>query len=147
MNLLYFSHLLRTLYCTLLSCASLCLVNPSHPVEADRTAAPRQNILYQFPVGTWREDMAVREDGKILTTSLTTPELLDVDMQVNPVKVVHTFDDQSRYTGIYGSPTLMDKEVFYVIAGDMSLNSFSFGPVQGSWSRLQGHTAPPSSPH
>ena len=78
--------------------------------------------------------MTVRENGKILTTSLTTPELLEVNTQVNPVRVVHTFDDKTSYIGIYGSSTLTDKDVFYVIAGNTSLNPFSFGPVPGSWS-------------
>ncbi|MCJ1422723.1 hypothetical protein MMC29_000603 [Sticta canariensis] len=91
-------------------------------------------VFYQFPVGTWPEDMAVRENGKILTTFLTSPDILEVDTKANSPRLVHTFADKTSCTGIFGSPTTMDKDVFYVIAGNMDLNPSSFGPVRGSWS-------------
>ena len=85
---------------------------------------------------------------KILTTSLTMPELLEVNMHVNPVRVAYTLDDKTSCTGIYGNSTLTDMAEFWVIPGNTSLNLFSFGLVQdSSLSVRPGHTAPPSSPH
>ncbi|MCJ1426458.1 hypothetical protein MMC29_004361 [Sticta canariensis] len=108
------------------------------------------STFYQFPVGTWLEDMAVRQNGKILTTSLTSPELLEVDRPTNPARVVHTFGDKTSCTGIWRSFAHLSKDVFYVIAGTMDLNPLSFGPVRGSWSvyrvALRHHHRPTRKP-
>lgn len=38
------------------------------------------DVIYQFPVGTWLESLALRRHNKILTTALSSPELFEVDM-------------------------------------------------------------------
>ena len=86
-------------------------------------------VLHQFPAGTWLGSLAVWGNGKILTTALTSPELFQVDNQgKEPVKLVHTFPDATGCTGIVG----IGRDVFYVIAGKLSLSGFS--TVPGSWS-------------
>ncbi|MCJ1270153.1 hypothetical protein MMC22_010049 [Lobaria immixta] len=86
-------------------------------------------VIHQFPVGTWMENLAVRRNGKILTTALSSPEIFQVDNHgVQPVKLVHTFPDATSCTGI----AKLGRDVFYVIAGSLSLNTFN--AVPGSWS-------------
>ena len=92
-------------------------------------------VRYQFPVGTWVKAMRPRHDGKILTTSLTSPDLVEVDKPVNPPNVIHTFGNKTSCTGMHESWATMDRhDVYFVIAGNMDLKPFSFGPVPGSWS-------------
>lgn len=102
----------------------------SYPVQPPVSVS----ILHQLPIGTWLEDMAVRENGKVLTTFLTSPDLLEVDTKGKSLRIVHTFVPKTSCTGISGSPTTMNKDVFYIVAGNMDLKPASFGPVRGSWS-------------
>lgn len=86
-------------------------------------------VIHQFPVGTWLENLAIRRNGKILTTALSSPEIFQVDRNgVQPVKLVHTFADATGCTGI----TEMGRDVFYVAAGNFSFSPFR--SVPGSWS-------------
>ena len=86
-------------------------------------------IVHQFPPGTWLENLAIRPNGNILTTALSSPELFEVDNRgKDPIKLVHTFANETGCTGI----TQMGRETFYVIAGNFSLSNFT--SVPGSWS-------------
>lgn len=86
------------------------------------------SVLHQFPAGTWLENLAVRPNGKIPTTALSSPEIFEVDNDgVQPVKVVHTFAHVTSCTGI----THLGRDEFYVIAGNVSLTASS---VSGPWS-------------
>ncbi|MCJ1466086.1 hypothetical protein MMC07_004705 [Pseudocyphellaria aurata] len=86
-------------------------------------------VVHQFPPGTWVENLAVRHNGKILVTRLSSPELLQVDNRGRqPPKVVHTFPNCTSLTGI----THFGKDVFYVVTGNFSLSTFK--AVPGSWS-------------
>lgn len=92
-------------------------------------------VLYQFPVGTWVEAMRPRHNGKILTTSLTSPDLVEVGKRFTLLNVIHTFGNKTSCTGMHEwwSPNGLH-EVYFVITGNMDLTPFSFGPVPGSWS-------------
>lgn len=86
-------------------------------------------IIHQFPVGTWIENLAVRKNGGILATALSSPQLFQVDHDaVKPIELVHTFPNATGCTGI----TLLGRDVFYVVAGNLSLHTLK--PVPGSWS-------------
>lgn len=86
-------------------------------------------VIHQFPVGTWVESLAIRNNGKILTTALSSPEIVQVDNRgVQPNTLVHTFANATACTGIVH----MGKDVFYVIAGNFTLSTLT--PVPGSWS-------------
>ena len=86
------------------------------------------DVVYQFPVGTWVENLAIRQNGKILTTTLSSPELLQVDNEGRkPVKLIHTFPHATSCTGI----ARIGLDTFYVIAGNFSLGSWT--GVPGSW--------------
>lgn len=96
------------------------------------------DVVHQFPVGTWIDNLAVRSNGKILATALSTPELYQVDNRgKKPVKLIHTFANATGCTGI----TKLGRDTFYVIAG-----SFNFGNltgVPGSWSVYKVDLRPP----
>ena len=86
-------------------------------------------VVHQFPPGTWLDNLAVRRNGNILTTALSSPELFEVDNRgKDPIKLVHTFANETSCTGI----TKMGMDKFYVIAGNFSLSNFT--GVPGSWS-------------
>ncbi|MCJ1465108.1 hypothetical protein MMC07_003724 [Pseudocyphellaria aurata] len=86
-------------------------------------------VVHQFPAGTWIENLAVRKNGKILVTALSSPQLRQVDNRGRkPVKLIHAFNNATSCTGI----TQMEKDVFYVITGNFSLSTFR--AVPGSWS-------------
>ncbi|MCJ1268685.1 hypothetical protein MMC22_008573 [Lobaria immixta] len=87
------------------------------------------DVVHEFPPGTWLDSLAVRRNGNILTTALSSPELFEVDNRgKDPIKLVHTFANETGCTGI----TQMGRETFYVIAGNFSLSNFT--GVPGSWS-------------
>ena len=87
-------------------------------------------LVYQFPVGTWVESLAIRRNGKILAAALSSPEVFQVDNRAKkPIKLVHTFaDNATSCTGI----TRMGGDIFYVIVGKFNVSTIS--PVPGSWS-------------
>jgi hypothetical protein len=79
-------------------------------------------VLYQFPVPTWIENLAVRSNGDLLLTLLTTPELyLLSPSDPKDAVLVHKFDEVSVLTGIIE----VKEDVFYVAGGNFSLSTFS----------------------
>jgi uncharacterized protein YunC (DUF1805 family) len=85
-------------------------------------------LIYQFPHPTWIENLAIRKNGQILVTILTTPELFLVDPS-NAAKgtLVHKFPDILGLTGIIE----VKEDVFYVAGGNFNLSEFS--NEQGSY--------------
>ena len=79
------------------------------------------HVVYQFPLPTWIENLAVRSNGQILLTILTKPELYLLD-PANPEKVtlVHTFSEVGILSGIVE----VEDDVFYVAGGNYSLETF-----------------------
>ena len=76
------------------------------------------DILYEFPQGTWVENLAVRSNGQVLVTLLSTPDLyqIDPDSKTAPI-LVHTFSDHLNLVGI----TETAEDIFYVAAGNYSI--------------------------
>lgn len=60
--------------------------------------------VYQFPNGTWVENIAVRQNGNLLVTLGNTPELWEVMLSAHPknssASLVHHFDDAQQATGM-----------------------------------------------
>lgn len=129
---MYFSALLSLV----LFFVSLVVPTLSTPVETfpglDFVSPPLTSIssvIHQFPVGTWVENLALRRNGKILATTLSSPDIYQVDPEGRkPLKLIHHFDTATSCTGI----TKMGREQFYAIAGNFSLSTFQ--AVPGSWS-------------
>jgi len=79
-------------------------------------------VIYQFPQYTWIENLAVRKNGEILVTILTSPELYLINPSdpKEPV-LVHKFDEVLAVTGIIE----VKEDVFYVGGGNYNLKAFS----------------------
>jgi hypothetical protein len=95
------------------------------------TAASDVRLLYEYPVGTWIENLAVRSNGDLLLTRLDKPQL-DI---LNPFEskpqptVLFTFPDVTGVTGI----AEIAPDVFALAAGNFSFTQQPGGTL-GSWS-------------
>ncbi|KAH7071823.1 hypothetical protein BKA63DRAFT_577351 [Paraphoma chrysanthemicola] len=101
----------------------LALLLRALPVSSYSTLLPQQQgsynseIVYEFPNPTWLENIAVRQNGQVLVTTISAPTLLQVDpSQQRKSAVVARIPNA---TGVLGIVEL-EKDVFYISAGDMS---------------------------
>ncbi len=85
-------------------------------------------LIYQFPLGTWLENLAVRPCGSILLSTVTAPEIYLINpLAPNPQPtLVHNFTEASWTVGI--TETIPD--TFYVAAANGSLTELP--PAPGS---------------
>ena len=109
-----------------LSSFSLCSIisqTVAHPAISLATARAKQplplpvDFIHQFPRGTWVENLAVRSNGKVLVTLLSSPDLYQIDplTKKDPV-LVHHFSDHLGLAGI----AELCKDIFYVVGGNYS---------------------------
>ena len=79
---------------------------------------PSLHEIYQFPNGTWIENIAVRNNGNILVTLANAPELWEVisttKREANQARLVHNFTRAEMTTGI----TELASDVFAVATPD-----------------------------
>lgn len=86
-------------------------------------------VIHEFPLGTFVENLAVRRNGQILVTLGTAPELYQVDpLQLHAPILIHTFSNATDLTGIVE----VDPDVFYVAAGKFNIKTLQ--SVPGSYS-------------
>ena len=85
-------------------------------------------LVYQFPKGTWVENISVRPSGSLLLTLITTPDLYSLDpFASNPQpQLLHRFTSSQWLTGI----TETDPETYYVIGANATYETLS--PTPGS---------------
>jgi sugar lactone lactonase YvrE len=113
-----------------------------------REASPSASsikTLYQFPNGTWIENLAIRANGGVLMSDFTSPQLLYLDpLSVNPdLSSVHTFP--SPATGLVGIAEL-ETDIFYVVTIQYSFTTFSATPGSGQVWRVDMSHYPSSVP-
>jgi hypothetical protein len=77
--------------------------------------------VYQFPKPTWIENLAVRSNGQLLVTLLTTPELYLIDPATSTPTLIHKFPGVLGLTGIIE----VEPDVFYVAGGNFNLSTFN----------------------
>lgn len=79
----------------------------------------KTTLLYQFPNGTWIENVAVRSTNSLLLTLVTTPDLYALDpSSPNPQpELLHTFHNATALFGI----AEYAPDIFAVVAGNYSL--------------------------
>ena len=120
---------------SLLSSVALTFSSPleNFPITARQGAAAKSastvTEIWNFPVGTWVENLTVRSNGQILCTLLNTPEVYQVDPTLKtPATLVYKFSD---YLGCLGI-TELGNDIFYLVVGNLSLATISTTP--GSYS-------------
>ena len=86
------------------------------------------SLVHQFPNETWVENLAIRSNGAILATLLSTPQLYQVAPSSGAATLVHTFPNATGLLGI----TEVAPDNFYVVAGNFSTITFKNTP--GSYS-------------
>jgi hypothetical protein len=103
--------------------ASLVLaLYPSHAFSAPyHQPHPAIRTVYQFPNLTWIENIAVRSDGQLLVTKLTSPEL----HLVNPFTTYQGETLIARFPFALGALGIaeIEHDVFAVITGNFSIAS------------------------
>lgn len=79
-------------------------------------------VVYQFPMPTWLENLAIRSNGQILVTLSLTPEvfLIDPSDPSKPV-LIHKFRNVTGTAGIIE----VEHDKFYVAGGTIDLNTFA----------------------
>ena len=110
-----------SLNCALIS--SAIAIASAYPTSDDYTASARKplpipvEVVYEFPHGTWVENLAVRSNGKVLVDILTRPDIYQIDPSAkkDPI-LVHHFSDHLGLLGI----TETTQDIFYLIAGNYS---------------------------
>jgi len=79
-------------------------------------------VLYQFPLPTWIENLAVRSNGELLLTILTSPELYLLNhSDPKEALLVHKFTEVLGLTGIIE----VKEDVFYVAGSNFNLATSS----------------------
>lgn len=78
-------------------------------------------IIYEFPRGTWIENLAVRSNGLILANLLSAPEIYQVDPQTRTASLAAKIPAARGLLGIVE----IEKGVYNVVAGNYSLETFT----------------------
>lgn len=95
----------------------------AHPANSPSAARVKQplplpvEVVHEFPHPTWLENLAVRSNGKVLATLLTSPDIYQIEpfTREDPI-LVHHFSDHLGLLGI----TETTRDVFYIVAGNYS---------------------------
>ena len=99
-------------------------------------------MIYQFPNGTWVENIAVRPNGNLLVTLVNVPEIWEISPLSNamevPPRLLHRFDDAESMTGI----AEIYPDVFAVVAlpnfiWEVDFNGLSTVPAVRHLGRIQ----------
>lgn len=88
-------------------CALVCAISAEPPPTA------ALDPVYQFPNGTWIENIAVRQNGALLVTLATAPELWEISPLNSTARLVHRFPNATYTTGI----TPLAPDIYAICAG------------------------------
>jgi hypothetical protein len=97
-------------------------------------------VIWTFPNGTWIENLAIRQNGEIVCTSLTTAVLYLVNPFQHTAKLVHQFSSDEDLLGI----TEIENDVFAVVSANISFKTSTATPGSanlwrvdiGAWARV-----------
>ncbi|KAL8898671.1 MAG: hypothetical protein Q9207_006588 [Kuettlingeria erythrocarpa] len=100
------------------------------PVSSPHPLPLPVHVVHEFAKGTFVENIAVRRNGQVLVTLVAPrPDLYQVDpLSTYPPILIHTF---AGYTGAFGIVEV-DPDVFYVVVGNVSLETLVFTPGASS---------------
>lgn len=91
----------------------------SQPVVVTNRGSSVVDVVYEFPNITWVENLAVRNNGKVLVTLFNTPELWQIDPITHAAEFIYQFPDALGATGI----AEVAPDVFAVAVGNFSVAS------------------------
>ncbi|CAM6083695.1 unnamed protein product [Calypogeia fissa] len=119
-----------TILSILFWCVALASSSPrSSPIPTLTTKLDPVRTVYQFPNNTFVENLAVRSNGQILVSILTSPLLyLFNSVQIGPPTLLHNFSASAL--GVAGIAEYQP-DIFAVITGNVSFAADSVGP--GTW--------------
>ncbi|KAF2840700.1 hypothetical protein M501DRAFT_1001709 [Patellaria atrata CBS 101060] len=90
-----------------------------------RAGKPAISPIYEFPNGTWVENIAVRSNGNLLVSLISTPELWEIDpFGPDRPKLLHEFPERHGLFGIIE----LSPDIFAVITGVFDLSDVSYTP-------------------
>lgn len=101
------------------SVATICLTH-AIPLPYDSAVG----VIWTFPNGTWIENLAVRQNGEVLCTSLTKAALYMVDPFQHTAQTIHQFDLGDDLLGI----TEIENDVFAVVSANISFTTSTAAP-------------------
>ena len=116
-------HLLKSSLLTfILSFLLLIITTTANPNHDKQQRSPPSlplpvEIIYQFPRGTWVENLAIRSNGLILATILFAPKIYQVDPKTRTASLVANIPVETGLLGI----AEIEKDVFYVVAGNFTI--------------------------
>ncbi|KAH6971938.1 hypothetical protein EDB80DRAFT_744073 [Ilyonectria destructans] len=121
---------LRALSLTSLLPGLLASASRHTPPSAELVDDYPLTVIHEFPNPTWLENIAVRQSGQLLVTSLTHPRLYQVDPSgaYPPVLVA----DIAGADGLLGIAEL-ERDVFYVIAGNLTATAATASTTAGTF--------------
>ncbi|KAL8685292.1 MAG: hypothetical protein Q9218_007857, partial [Villophora microphyllina] len=99
------------------------------------TALYPTKLIYEFPNGTWLENIAVRPTGFILTTVLTTPDLylIQPNARSPSPQLIHHFSSHESLLGI----TETSPDTFHIVAANFSTATRSAVPGSSAIYRIR----------
>jgi hypothetical protein len=82
------------------------------------TSAATVQTIYQFPPGTWVENIAVRSNGNLLVVLFSAPQVHEIDLSATPItaRLVASFASKSGIQGIVET----EADIFAVMPFDSS---------------------------
>ena len=110
---------LLSISCTLAFASVSPFVHCSIAARQDAATTPSVKVtdIWDFPLGTWVENLAIRSNGQILATLFNAPEVYQVDpTKKTPATLVHKFPN---YLGCRGINELKP-DIFYISVGNLS---------------------------
>ena len=77
--------------------------------------------IYQFPKPTWIENLAVRRNGNVLVSLLTSPDIYEINPFTSSAHLLYSFPGFLSTTGIVE----IEPDVFTVLTGNFSFDTFT----------------------
>jgi hypothetical protein len=108
------------------------LISLTTALPQPRSTSPSNAVrtIYEFPNETWIENIAIRSNGNLLLTLISTPSLYELNPfdPSSKAQLLHSFPSSTSLLGI----SEIQPDIFAVIAGNWSTTTFT--TTNGSYS-------------
>ena len=124
---------LTTMYAKMVNILVSCLsVFASFVIALPVAGSDAVGVVWTFPNETWIENIAVRQNGAVLCTSLSRYAVYQVDPFAHTAATVHQFDAGNGVLGI----SEIENDVFVVVTADVDLATSSAKPASAKMWRI-----------